>query len=270
MRFTTDVYTDFYHAYLSMRNELLKHFRRWRLVLAVLLATLIPLLFYVVPLVRDISFPSSSNSFAAQNLSFVSTLVIITGAFFAGDAISGEFEARTGLILFPTPQRKSSIFIGKYIAASIVTILIVVLYFVVSIFELIAIYGLEGVSIAILKSFLISSLYAFGVVSVMFIFSSTINGAMTSTLAGFFTLLLVLPIAEFVLILVSEEPWYLITYSGRLITQVFSAQVTQQGGPPTEFQTFQPDFTTGIEVMLAYAVVLFALSMIIASRKEME
>ena len=48
---------------------------------------------------------------------FASFVVILSTAFFGGDAISGEFQNRTGYFLVPNPLRRSAIYVGKWLAA---------------------------------------------------------------------------------------------------------------------------------------------------------
>ena len=43
--------------------------------------------------------------------------MILSTAFFGGDAISGEFQNRTGYFLVPNPIRRSAIYVGKWLAA---------------------------------------------------------------------------------------------------------------------------------------------------------
>ena len=49
--------------------------------------------------------------------SFANFVIILSAAFFGGDAISTEFQNRTGYFLVPNPIRRSAIYVGKYLAA---------------------------------------------------------------------------------------------------------------------------------------------------------
>src|SRR4030067_447794 len=65
------------------------------------------------------------QSFLASDLSFygswwgnsVTFVIILSGIFFGGDAISGEFQNKTGYFGLPNPIRRSSVYIGKWLAA---------------------------------------------------------------------------------------------------------------------------------------------------------
>ena len=115
----TGIVEDFSHIYTSIKFEMQKHLKRKRLVIGLLLATAIPVLFYIIPKIWDVPFIGTAKLFLSTNLSFINILIIISSALFAGDAVSGEFERKTALLTFPTPQRRISIFVGKYCAALI-------------------------------------------------------------------------------------------------------------------------------------------------------
>ena len=134
-------FEDFKNIYLTIKFELLKNIRRKRILITLILAILIPLIFFAVPPLLGQDYADTSNDFASSNLGFVTLLIILSGAIFAGDCISGEFDKKTHLLLFPTPQKKTSIFVGKYTASIIATWLIVSIYYFVTASEIIAIYG---------------------------------------------------------------------------------------------------------------------------------
>ena len=263
---------DFKNMYLTIKFELLKHVKRKRILITLILAILIPLIFFTVPPLLGQDYADTANGFAASNLGFVNLLIILSGAIFAGDSISGEFENKTGLLLFPTPQRKSSIFVGKYIASVIATGLIVSLYYLITIMEITSIYGTSGISVKIVQSFLLALLYSASVVSIVFFFSSIMKRTITSTLIGFFLLMMILPIITGVFTVAEVDPWFIVTQNEGLITDVLGT-VNQGGfGPGQGFNLtiFKPDLWIGIGVMSAYTVILFLTGIVMADRRKME
>ncbi len=263
---------DFKNMYLSVRFELLKHLRRKRVIITLALAILIPLIFLTVPPALGQDYADTANDFVASNLAFISLLIILSGAIFTGDAISGEFEKKTGLLLFPTPQRKSSIFMGKYVAAVISTWLIVSIYYLVTILEISSIYGASGITIELAQSFLLALLYSTSVVSIVFFFSSIMKKAITSTLIGFFLLMMILPIITTVFTVAEVDPWFIVTHDGDLITNVLGAGNGGGFGPGHGFNltTFEPELWSGIGVMSAYTIILFLIGIVFANRRRME
>lgn len=269
--FKDEIIDDMFNAYLTVKFELIKHLRRKRLLITLILATLIPLLFYIITKALSKDFPDSAAEFATSNLGFINLLIIISAAIFGGDAISGEFEKKTGLLLFPTPQRRTSIFVGKFIAALIAIYFIVSLYYFITLLEIAQVYGFGDVSIDFVKSYFLALLFASSVLGIIYLFSSIMKGTMPSTLLGFFFLLMILPIISTVLILADIEPWYMITYSSGLITNVLG--VESEPNPHDEelnLTRFTPDLYTGIAVMFAYTIILLLFSIIIANRRTME
>ncbi|PTD93346.1 hypothetical protein C9439_08010 [archaeon SCG-AAA382B04] len=267
-----NIKSDFYDTYLSIKFELRKHYRRNRIQMAVVLALFLASVFYVVPTLWNMGLADTAEEFASTNLSFVNLLIIISGALFAGDVVSSEFENQTGLILFPTPQNHNSIFVGKYIASAMVTLSVVTIYYTVTAIEIQYIYGLFGIATEFIKSYLFSILYMFGAISLIFFFSSILKRSITSTLLGFFSLMMIFPIFEAVLTMVEVEPWFLLSYYEGFITDVLDGVVSTGFGPRSrEFAAgFAPDFYHGIYVILGYTIFLFILGLYFANKRRME
>ncbi|MBI4999916.1 MAG: ABC transporter permease subunit [Euryarchaeota archaeon] len=240
---------------------------RRRLALVVVLATLLPIVFYAIPPLFDEDYPDTANEFASRNLLFISTFVVISAAMFAGDSVVTEFEKRTGLSLFSTPQRRTSIFAGKYIAALLATWLAVACYYLVTALEIGQIYGFGEISLGFAKSFLISLLYASAAVSFCYFFSCLLKKSITAMLAGFFVLMMILPIVSQVLNIADVDPWFILTYNGSLITDVLGIL---SGSAMESVSSFSPDFYVGVAVVVAYGIVFFYMALFLANRKAME
>ncbi len=269
----TTITEDFSHIYATTKFEILKHLKRKRLVIGLLLATAIPILFYIIPKVWDVPFMGTPKLFLSTNLSFINILIIISSALFAGDAVSGEFERKTALITFPTPQKRVSLFVGKYCAAVIAITSLVSIYYLITTIEVMVIHGVDSVPHEIFTSYLLALLYGSSVLGLTFFFSSILRGVMSSTLMGFFTLMMILPILSTLLMVVRVEPWFIVTYAGGLVTTVFGSPVgagmTFGGGSAQNqmFTLYQPDFIVGVAIMAVYALLFFISSIILASRR---
>ena len=258
------VNNDIFDTYLSVKFELVKHLKRRRLPIVAALAVIAPLIFYV-------KVPDTAGVFAATVLSFLNILIIISAAMFAGDAVCGEFEKKTSLLLFPTPQRRSTIFAGKYVAALLATFLVVILYYLVMTLQIAQLYGWGQIPTELAKSFLTALVYSFSAVSVVFLFSAILKRSISSTIVGFLFLLMILPIVATVLMRVNQEPWFIVTYSANLIRDVLGVSSSLPFGPGEHgfnLTAFEPHFGVGIVVMAAYAIVGFVSGMAIAVRKE--
>jgi ABC-type transport system involved in multi-copper enzyme maturation permease subunit len=256
---------DFYNLYLSVLFEQTKHLKRKRILIVGALAILVPLLFYIDPV-------DTAEGFASTSLRFLNLLIIIAGAMLAGDAISGEFEKKTGLLVFPTPQRRISIFAGKYVAALIAALSVVCLYYLVLTVQIIHLFGMAEIPGELWKSFLVAVFYASSAVSVIYFFSSIFKTTITSSLVGFFLLMMILPIVSVILTGLDIEPWFVVTYSANLITDVLGDASGGGFGPQAHLakESFAPSFNSGVLVMIVYAIGFFLVSTGIANRKSME
>jgi ABC-type transport system involved in multi-copper enzyme maturation permease subunit len=251
----------FSETWLSLRFELLKHLKRRRLLILVALAVLLPLF----PL---ISRPDTAVEFAGSSLNFINVLIVISAAMFAGDSVCGEFEKKTSLLLFPTPQNRASIFAGKYLAALLCTFLVVALWYVVLTLETGALYGRSEMPADMWKSFATALLFSMAAVGVAFLVSSFLRRSITATILVFLILMMVMPIGVMIMTLLDTEPWFIPTYSASLITEVLGTSSRLPMGHGDFGQQFTPTLGTGIAVMAAYAAVCLAVGMAIAVRKE--
>jgi len=255
---------DFFDTYLSVKFELLKHLKQRRLLIVAALAVIIPLIFYV-------KIPDTADVFAANVLSFANVLIVISAAMFAGDAVCGEFEKKTSLLLFPTPQRRASIFAGKYIAALLATFLVVLLYYLTMTLQIVQLYGWGETPTELAKSFLTALIFSAAAVSVVYFFSSLLKRSITSTIVGFLFLMMILRVVQMILTRVDQEPWFIVTYSADLITDVLGVSSSLSFGPEEHevaLTAFNPDFGVGIAVMVAYAIVGLMSGMAMAIRRE--
>ncbi|MBX8634112.1 MAG: ABC transporter permease subunit [Thermoplasmata archaeon] len=122
------------------------------------------------------------SSVLASTLSFYSTwwgsiigfLVVLSCIFFGGDAISGEFQNRTGYFLIGNPIRRSSVYTGKFIGALLSALVVVFLYFFIALANGIYYFG-ASVPSQLIESLLFSLVYLLSVMGFTF-FSAPFSG----------------------------------------------------------------------------------------------
>ena len=270
--FGKETSSNFRQIYIVTRYELLKHLRRRRLIAVLAITLIVSVLQLAVPPAFNIPYPEEAKGFADNFLGFAGLLVIICGAFFAGDAIASEFEHKTGYVVFPNPVKRAVLVAGKFLAAMLSVLLMVGIYYGICVSAMLAIYGTTIIEVA--QSFGYAFLFLLGVVGLTFFFSSILKGSMGATLLSFFMLFMIMPIVESVITITGNEPWYLITYASGIITEVINPspvrveKITVERSPITIW-VFHPDFLTSTIVLLGYFIVTLALSLIIVDRKEM-
>ena len=251
--------------------EFLKHFRRKRLYVILGLTLLAEVAVLVlVPVLGD-GFPDDVLVMAAL-LTIGPALATIGAIFFAGDAIAGEFENKTGFILFTNPVKRSTLVIGKYLACYAAVALLVILGYVILVISLLAIYG--TLPLATAGSFGLCLLYAGAVLSVTFFFSSVSKGAMGATVITLVFIMVISSIIDTVLIMTDQPHWFMLSTNGDSVTTIYGGYEAFMGGFgggggmfPFEFE--DPSISLSILSMAGYLVLGFLLSLWISKRRQL-
>jgi ABC-2 type transport system permease protein len=250
--------------------EFLKHIRRKRLYVILGLTLVAELaVLILVPVLGD-GFPDSVMVMAAL-LSVGPSLATIGAIFFAGDAIAGEFEGKTGFILFTNPVKRTTLVIGKYLACYGAVLLLVILGYVIVTISLLAIYG--TVPIETLSSFGLCLLYTGSVLSVTFFFSAISKGAMGATVITLVFVMVISAIIDGVLTMTGQPHWFLLSTNGDTIATVYGGYELFMGGlggmegMPFELET--PAIGLSVISMVGYLAVGFLLSLWISKRRQL-
>ena len=250
--------------------EFLKHIRRRRLYVILGLTLIAELaVLILVPVLGD-GFQDSVMVMAAL-LSIGPSLAGIGAIFFAGDAIAGEFESKTGFILFTNPVKRSTLVIGKYLACYGAVALLVILGYVIVTISLLAIYG--SVPIETLSSFGLCMLYAGSILSVTFFFSAISKGAMGATVITLVFVMVISAIVDSVLMMTGQPHWFLLSTNGDTIATVYGGYETFMGGMggmgdmPFEFES--PSIGLSVLSMVLYLGVGFLASIWITKRRQL-
>lgn len=251
--------------------EFLKHLRRRRLYI-ILGLTLVAELAVIIGLPALMDGYPDSVMIMAVILTIGPSLATIGAVFFAGDAIAGEFETKTGFMLFTNPVRRITLVVGKYLASCIAVILLLIFGYAVISIALLAIYG--NVPIETAKSFGLALLFAGSVLSVTFFFSSVSKGAMGATVMTLLFIMVISGIIESVLLFAGKPSWFLLSTAGDSMIHVYGGYellfggIMPQGGMlPFEIET--PDIGLAILSMVIYLVVGLVLSIWITQRRQL-
>ncbi len=251
--------------------EFLKHIRRKRLYIILGLTLLAELaVLILVPVLGD-GFPDNVTVMAAL-LSVGPSLATLGAIFFAGDAIAGEFESKTGFILFTNPVKRSTLVIGKYLACYGAVALLVVLGYVISTISLLAIYG--SVPLASGGSFGLCMLYAGAVLSVTFFFSSVMKGSMSATVVTLVFIMVISSIIASVLMMTDQPYWFLLSTNGDTIATIYGGYEAFLGGMGGGggmglFDFEDPSISLSVLSMSLYLAVCFVASLIISNRRQL-
>jgi len=190
-----------------IRYEFLKHIRRKRLYIILAIALVAEALVLILIPALMHHYPSDVKVMAAL-LTIGASMAALGAVFFAGDAIAGEYEGKTGFLLFTNPINRETLWIGKYIASFIAVALLMIFTYIIMAVALLVIY--RQVPSEIFQSFGMAMYYAAAVLSVTFLFSAISRGSMGATIMSLVFVWVICDILESVLAFTSNPYWFVL------------------------------------------------------------
>jgi ABC-2 type transport system permease protein len=220
----------------------------------------------------------------ADPLAFYSTwwgmsatfVVILSGIFFGGDAISSEFQNRTGYFVLPNPVRRSSVYVGKYVAALIASSIILLIFTLITVVNGLYYFGFT-VPGAFWESAFFAWIYLLAVLGFAFFVSSVFKSGSYSILVSAIFLLFAFTLIEgLVADLVNIEPWFVLSYGagivGNALASPYPAHFVPAAttGPGARFAipTYNATIPEGLAILAAYFIVTAILGLLFFERKE--
>ena len=257
------------------RYEMLNYFRSRRffvlLIIDVLIAGLITALvgYYGV---GSIGVTTALQFYSFMWGQFITLVTILAGIFFGGDAISGEFQNKTGYFLVANPLRRSSIFIGKWLGAFIASMIVFVVFAGITVGNATYYFGLT-IPYQFVESLLFSILYLMAVLGLTFFFSALFKSSAMAITVTAILFLFVFSLLQTVLNgLLGIEPWFIITYGAGIIGNVLADNypMTQavRGIGGRERTVYAVSIPAGLAILLGYFVVTAVLGLVVFERRE--
>jgi len=242
------------------------------LIITLLISALLTILVgYYRPagfLLSDLSFYSS---WWGNSVTFV---IVLSGIFFGGDAISGEFQNKTGYFNIPNPIRRSSIYVGKWIAALIASSVTLGIFTLITIGN--GLFYFSGIPYQFGESLLFALFYLVAVLGFTFFFSSLFKSSSMSILVTAILFLFVFTlIQQLVAALVQIEPWFILTYGAQIIGNVLAVPYpppvsTSSFGPPggPTFTAYNATIPEGLAIIGVYFIITAIIGLVLFERKE--
>jgi ABC-2 type transport system permease protein len=213
---------------IVIKFEFLKHIRRARLWIILGIALLAEaLVLILVPALMENGYPDNVNIMAAM-LTVGPSLAALGAVFFAGDAIAGEYESKTGFLLFTNPIKRDTLWVGKYLASFVAVALLMVFSYIIIAISLLAIY--QEVPVEIFQSFGLAMFYAAATLSTTFFFSALSRGSMGATIMTLVFIWVICGILESVLMFTGNPYWFILSAGGDSIATVYGGLDQLMGG----------------------------------------
>jgi ABC-2 type transport system permease protein len=256
---------------VTMKYTFRDYLRSRRFVILLFIGLLISaLLTFVVAYFRPAGILDKPLDFYATWWGSTSSLIVVlSGVFFGGDAISGEFQNKTGYFTIPNPIRRSSIYVGKFLAAFIASSIILVIFAAISVGNGLYYFG-ANVPYQFGESFLFAWFYLLAVVGFTFFFSSLFKSSAFSILVSVILLLVAFGIIQDVVSsLAGIEPWFILTYGSGIIGNVLTVPYpTVPAGGRFAITPYVVTIPEGLVIIGAYFIVTAALGLLLFERKE--
>ena len=200
-------------------------------------------------------------------------VIVLAAVIFGGDAIAGEFQNKTGYFLMGLPIRRTTVYVGKYIAAFVASTSVLILYLAILLGNGAFYLGTGVLPWQLGPSFLLALVYLAAVLGATFMFSSLFK-----TSAYGFVLTAILFLFGFSLLqtlitaLVKIEPWMVISYASAAVGNVFGASVNW-GLTPTVSTgilgtSYTPGVAEGVVIMLGYFLLSALAGLFLFDREE--
>jgi len=268
---------------ITMKYTLLDYIRSRRFYIMLTIAIVISaILTFVVGYYRPESFLATDLSFYSGWWGNIATYVIVlSGIFFGGDAISGEFQNKTGYFGIPNPIRRSSIYIGKWLSALIASTVILVVFAAITVGN--GLYYFPSVPSEFGLSLLFAWFYLIAVLGFTFFFSSLFKSSSMSILVTAILFLFAFNIIQlFVANFAQIEPWFMLSYGGQIIGNILTLpyplhKVVTSFGPGggagpgiggISLTTFNVQIPEGLAIIGIYFIVTAILGLVLFERKE--
>jgi ABC-2 type transport system permease protein len=267
-----------------VKFELLNYFRSRRFFILLGIALAIGAILTIVVahygLARIATDPVTGN---VAPLPFYSTwwgasasiLVFFSAVFFGGDAISGEFQNKTGYFLLSNPIRRSSIYVGKWFAALIASLIIIGIFTAITVANGIYYFGPSaGLPWQFQESFVFTLVYLIAALGFTFFFSSVFKSSSMSILLTAILLLFGFSLIDtIVTTLANYEPWFTLSYGsgiiGNILTNPYPAHEATTHFGRFSSTSFNASVPEGLAIMLGYFIVTSVLGLVLFEKKEL-
>lgn len=264
---------------IQIKYEFLNYLRSRRFLILLAIDGIIGAIFTtVVAYYRDPIYMVSTLSFYYYWWGDTSTYVVVLCAvFLGGDAIAAEFQSKTGYYLIPNPIKRSTIYIGKWIAAFGASSIIIGIAVAIAVGNGVLYHGSKNIPYQFGESLLFSWIYLVSMLGFVFAFSSLFKNAVYSiVVAGAVFLFGFRLLSDFASRLAHIEPWFILTYGGSIVGNILNpagypahAVITKgiEPGSPS-FITFNSTVPEGLVIMLVYFLAMTLAGLVLFQRKE--
>ena len=198
------------------KYELLKSIRGKKIIALLAIGTAIPVLLLFIPELTGTEFPNTDQDFFSSNLAFIHYLLIFSAVLLGSNSLVSEFQDKTGYTLFTNPVSRESIWLGKFLTAELITVIVTSIFY--AIIGIGGFFVYETVPTEIVFSWMFSLIVATMLMSVAFLISSFARGPTGAAVLVFLLFIFIFPTMDQVLINLAEiKPWFSPTFAAKIV-----------------------------------------------------
>lgn len=256
------------------KYELLKSFRGKKIFGILGIVILVSSFFVLFPEIFEIDNPKRVNEYFSTSSVFVFFILVITAAFLGSSSLVSEFQEKTGYSLFPNPVSRTSIWIGKFLAAEIVSFFVIGVFYGITFIKALIIYQTISPEAFVSLAFSLWGLTM--IMGVSFLASSLLKSSNASMMLVFFLFVLILPMTDQITISMAEEkPWFSPSFSMGIIENILTVPYPLDLEPntlprgPFDHERFVPQISDSLIIITVYTIASCVASLILFKNREM-
>ena len=202
---------------------------------------------------------------------FAPIITMLSGIFFGADAISGEFQNKTGYFSLTNPIKRSVVYFGKWVAAYAASSVMLAVFAAIT-FAVGSYYGTVTAEFA--GSLLFAWFFLAAVVGFTFLCSALFKNTTNSIFVAAMLLLVVFTAISNLTGIIPLEPWFILNYAaqviGNILTVPYPPHVTPgvdvgKGIVETTYATTIPE---GLAIIAIYFAVTTIVGLLLFKKKE--
>jgi ABC-type transport system involved in multi-copper enzyme maturation permease subunit len=231
---------------------------------------------------RPLGMTTSPGSFLSHWVKYSFLFVIaVPASLLGGGAISREFQDRTGYSTVGNPMGRSSIWLGKVLAALAGCLLTLCVVEATAAANLAYYFGFATIGFLFWESFVFIGVGVAGALGLAFFFGSLFKSGSISVLLSVFVLLVGFDLIATLWVNVNVEPWAMFDYGEQIILNVFKTPFPAHLVPRDFSVSYAPGtravigrvmynatIPEGLAIMAAYSVVGLIASLLVFQRRE--
>ncbi len=203
--------------------------------------------------------------------SFAPIIAILAAVFFGADAISGEFQNRTGYFSLTNPVSRETVYAGKWLATYLASAIILSIFTAIT-----TAVGLAtgGIMLEFILSFMFALFFLAAAVGFTFLCSSLFKNTTNSIFVAAMLLLVAFTAITNLTGLIQLEPWFMLNYAGGIIGNILTVPYPPNSvsgvdlGKGLHGTTYAVTVPEGLIIIATYFTVTTIIGLLLFKKKE--